>query len=170
MATIRDLDECRYFGQRDERLVAVGWLGKDAPYPRGDVDRTFFAKLEELCEAPWEPFHYSGWHCCEFCPPPPAPPRPTSALKRFFSPFRAPPLVSFEAFSCNLFVPYKNRVFASPEGIVHYISTHGYRPPDIYFEAVLACPPMSSIEYFAALRENGGPLILSALPHDHGAA
>jgi len=171
MATIRDLGECRYLAlsQRDERLIAVGWLGKDAPYSKRDVDRAFQAKLEELCKKPWQPFIFAGVHECELCPPrPPASPSKRSSWLRAFSsdrPIRTP------AFSANLFVPYQGRVFAAPTGIVHYISSHSYCPPDIFIEAVLACPPMESPEYFDALRANGGPSILARLEarHDHGA-
>ena len=48
-------------------------------------------------------------------------------------------------------------IYAAPDGIVHYISAHWYRPPDEFMEAVMACPGMGSAEYGAALMANGAP-------------
>ena len=41
-------------------------------------------------------------------------------------------------------------------GITHYIAAHWYRPPDVFLEAVRACPPMRSMDYMKALLANGG--------------
>jgi hypothetical protein len=41
--------------------------------------------------------------------------------------------------------------------IAHYILAHNYAPPTEFRDAVLRCPPMSSPEYFAAIRQHGPP-------------
>jgi hypothetical protein len=42
-----------------------------------------------------------------------------------------------------------------PSLVAHYIDAHGYVPPQEFQRAVLACPPMGSLEYRKALLERG---------------
>ncbi|WP_146209646.1 hypothetical protein [Vitiosangium sp. GDMCC 1.1324] len=51
-----------------------------------------------------------------------------------------------------MWIPSAHHLFIAPELIVHYITAHGYRPPDTFIEAVLACPPQKSPEYIERLR------------------
>jgi hypothetical protein len=54
----------------------------------------------------------------------------------------------------NIFIPGVGIVYAVPRLILHYIDTHQYQPPTAFCDAVLACPPMRSAQYFAALLRN----------------
>lgn len=54
--------------------------------------------------------------------------------------------------------PENQFLYVCPELITHYISVHGYSPPEEFCEAVLACPQMGSDEYLAAVAANGGDL------------
>ena len=136
MATLKDLEHCDYFPVECEDLIAIGWLEKDSEFQKGPVDEQFFRKLCELTLEPWQPVVSAGFHPCDLCQ------------------FDAP------TFSANLFIPYQGKLFTAPVAIVHYISTHWYQPPPIFVEAVLACPPMKSMEYKKALLNNGGrPLV-----------
>jgi hypothetical protein len=56
----------------------------------------------------------------------------------------------------------------APVAVAHYISAHWYRPPQIFIEAVLKCPPIDSMNYKKAPLANGGRSLvnrhLQALP------
>jgi hypothetical protein len=58
--------------------------------------------------------------------------------------------------SKNLFVPCGELVYVAPLLIVHYMNAHGYGPPLEFCQAVLACPPMRSMEYRKAFLASGG--------------
>lgn len=133
MAYFPDLAPCDYFISEDEPLLAVGWLERGYEYKRGRVSQDFFEKLKALCENPWEPIGLLGGHDCNLC--------------QF-----EPPLWSVH----NLWVPYRGAIYIAPETILHYIAQHWYKPPDIFIEAVIACPEMHSMAYKKAFLENGG--------------
>src|SRR5215467_10824362 len=127
MTTIKDLEPCRYFPVECDALVAVGWLGTEAAFETGRVSEQLFSKLKDLCSAPWQPIVSFGVHVCELCQ------------------FDAP------AFSDNVFVPYKGKIYVAPVAIVHYIAAHWYRPPQIFIDAVVTCPPIRSMDYKNAI-------------------
>jgi hypothetical protein len=132
MTTIKDLEPCRYFPVECDALIAVGWLGTDAAFETGPVSEQLFSKLKDLCSDPWQPVVSFGLHVCELCQ------------------FDAP------AFSSNVFVPYHGKIYVAPVAIVHYIAAHWYRPPQIFVDAVVACPPIRSIDDKKAILANGG--------------
>jgi hypothetical protein len=137
MTSIKDLERCSYFDIECETLTAIGWLGKDLTFETGPVSEQFFCKLKEISSVPWQPMASAGIHFCEFC--------------------------QFDAqgFSENVFVPYRGRIYVAPTAIVHYISNHWYRPPQIFVDAVLSCPPMRSIDYYKTVLANGGRSLLA---------
>jgi hypothetical protein len=129
MAWFADLSPCTYFpGPFADCLVAVGWLESGQPYPTGFVDRRVYDKLIELFRKPWQPVYCMGPHICDLC--------------------------NYEgAFSHkNLFVPHGDITLVAPELITHYMNAHSYCPPDEFCEAVMACPPMSTADYFRAMK------------------
>lgn len=142
MTSIPDLSPCTYVSDSPQ-VLAVGWLGASEAYQRGPVDERVFAKLIELLVHPWQRGRSMGRHDCEFC--------------RFTGyPFN----VSYRNTSVavgvsNLFVPGRCVIYAAPSMIVHYIDSHEYAPPAVFQEAALACPQMSSVEYFYRLTHNG---------------
>jgi hypothetical protein len=57
----------------------------------------------------------------------------------------------------NLLIPGEGVVYASPAGIVHYLTDHQYLPPDGFIDAANSCPEYGSDAYLSALRKaNGG--------------
>lgn len=88
--------------------------------------------LQSLCVSPWQPVVSLGWHTCELC--------------QFDGP----------RFSDNVFIPYQGKIYVTPVAIVHYVAAHRYLPPQIFVDAILACPAMNSMEYKRALLANGG--------------
>ena len=124
MAGLRDLSPCTYLPLAAEHLLAVGWLEQSLPFPTGRTPANVFSRLQEFVRQPWQPFVWMGIHCCGLC--------------------------QFEGEktgTANLFVPHQGKIYVCPELITHYINAHFYRPPDVFCEAVLACPDMKSMEY-----------------------
>lgn len=139
MTYYEDLSACRYFGPTDARLVAIGWLDRDHPFPKGQVARPFFESLARLAANAWQPGVPAGRHRCELCL------------------FTGGPIEVHFADSTisvgmtNLFVPANDGVYVAPSLVVHYIDAHGYLPPGEFQRAVEACPPMRSMEYLKAI-------------------
>jgi hypothetical protein len=96
------------------------------------LPKPFFRKLAQLCADPWQPVVSAGAHACELCQ------------------FDAP------QFSANVFVPHAGKIYAAPVAVVHYVAAHWYCPPQVFIDAVLACPHMTSMEYKKALLANRG--------------
>jgi hypothetical protein len=138
-----DLDLCHYHrGPLDADrwavpLRAIGWLEHPHSYATGALPGAFTARLAELIAQTGTTFsHYGfrGLHGCDLCSAAGAP--------AFYAPE-----------SCdNVFIPGEGEVFAATGAILHYIEAHSYCPPASFVRAVLACPPVGSAEYLAALR------------------
>jgi len=138
MAFIEDLEPCRYFPFECEALVAVGWLDQHSGFATGSVAEGFFRKLQDLCAEPWQPVVSAGWHSCALC--------------QFDGP----------RFNSNVFIPYEGKIYVAPVAIVHYVAAHRYLPPQVFIDAVLACPKMNSMEFKRALLANGGRSLVRA--------
>lgn len=123
-----------------ESLLAIGWLDRDVGYSKGTVSREFFEKLSELCQRPWQLAASAGRHQCNLC--------------QFDGP----------RFGGEVYVPGNGKIYVAPLGVEHYVTTHWYLPPQEFIEAVLACPPMRSIQYYKALLASGGRALLKEPP------
>lgn len=104
-----------------ESLRAVGWLSPEHAYTRGDVSPKHIRLLKEHLSDAFQTSFFMGCHTCEFC------------LRR--------------RKQMNLIVPTSEVVYVAPEMILHYVTEHGYRPPDCFFEALQACPKQGSPDY-----------------------
>ena len=141
MAWFIDLSPCNYFGDEFARFLrAVGWLERGKPFLTVERDGRVYEKLIDLGKDPWQPAVAGGHHACDLC--------------RYEPEVRG---------TRNLFIPAGNCLYVCPELIVHYMSAHGYGPPEEFCDAVLACPPMRSMEYLKALRASGGDLLVKSL-------
>jgi hypothetical protein len=141
-----DLSPCTYLPfEAAGKLVAVGWLDPGMEYVRGEVGQEFVRKLLELLHDPWEPVVALGIHECGFC-----------RLSGGPSTFRFGRSGS-EAIlgASNVFVPADGFLFVAPSLIVHYMDSHEYSPPADFQQAVMACPPMRSMDYLKAVLKNG---------------
>lgn len=149
MTHYADLSPCDYFPSDVQgKLVAVGWLDAEFPYPKGDVDSEFVARLVELLADPWQPAVAMGRHECPFC--------------RFSG---GPATFQFKNTTVNMgvsnvFVPASGAIYVAPSLILHYIDSHGYVPPERFQQAVMECPPMKSMPYLKAILANGGRSIV----------
>jgi hypothetical protein len=57
--------------------------------------------------------------------------------------------------SSNVFVPADGVVYVAPSLALHYIDAHEYLPPEPFQRAVMACPPMRSMEYLRGIARFG---------------
>ena len=142
MTWFADLSPCTYFAEGwAPSLRSIGWLERGQPFATGSVDPQVFARLVEFIKEPWQPITYMGVHSCDLC--------------------------LYDDSVCglrNLFIPAQGLIYVCPELIVHYMNAHWYQPPEEFCRAVLASPPMRSMEYLKALLANGGRGIVANHP------
>ena len=121
----------------DAEALTIGWLERGHDYPRGESPPEFCERLQHLCRHAWQPARSPGCHQCDLC--------------------------QHDGPTCNseLMVPYRDRIYAAPLIVDHYVAAHWYRPPDVFIEAVMACPPMRSVAYYRALRAAGAKQLIS---------
>ncbi|HPQ85419.1 MAG: hypothetical protein R2694_16780 [Ilumatobacteraceae bacterium] len=124
MATFPDLTMYTY-GPSDEPMVNVGWLGSEADFERGATYPGVVAAL--LVLAADQRNLMRGVHYCEFC--------------EEESPIRLPSPVERGWVSLGMGeIHVRGRdgtLYSAPSLVIHYISVHGYRPPDAFQLAVL---------------------------------
>jgi hypothetical protein len=131
-------------GSTDERLIAVGWLASPGPSSvPATADEALIERLVELLRDPWQPAVAVGRHRCAACV--------YSGGPSHFS-YRGSAVAIG---TNNLYVPAAELVYVCPSSIVHSMDSHGYTPPSEFRSAVLACPPMRSMEYLRRVREFG---------------
>jgi hypothetical protein len=153
MTTYIDMEPCDYFGPSlPSSVVAVAWLGGPVHQPDSPPSPVFFDALTALLVDPWQPCAFPGRFPCELC---------------LFS--GGPGELSYGGRTIrlgtnNLFVADEDRVYVAPSLIAHYIDAHGYRPPDVFQRAVLACPPMKSVAYLASIGRHGMRRLAAPVP------
>ena len=125
MAYYPDLHTSTLLGSGD-RLRAIGWLQPNHEHARGKVSHDLLSVLRAHTQSAFQPCAFGGWHDCEFCG-------------------------NCKGYS-NIIVPTAEVVYVAPEMIVHYITEHGYCPPDEFFAALEECPKQESPRYMALLR------------------
>jgi hypothetical protein len=95
----------------------VGWLEAGKPYSTGPVPDGFVEKLKAVQRVQWMNVCL-GVHECDLCPAGDEPaPEGNGELRIPGDPGIA---------------------YAAPFLITHYVTAHGYRPPQLFIEAVLA--------------------------------
>lgn len=76
-------------------------------------------------------YRFLGYHECDFCDS-----------------------VNIELGATTILVSYKNRVYACPALITHYMESHSYLPPSEFIDVVLNYDHQLAMEYFNKIREN----------------
>ncbi|GAA3882398.1 DUF7919 family protein [Tessaracoccus defluvii] len=109
--------------------VAVGWLEAGHAFTTGGCDPRVRDRLVHLAFEPEE--RMRGYHYCEFCTEE-SPISVTGAED---------PGKFVNLGDAEIWVRDREQVFAAPTLIIHYIDAHGYRPPAVFCEAVLAQYP-----------------------------
>lgn len=158
MAYYKDLSVCKYFDgsgdyrygfEKNKRLIAVGWIDyKDledvekkgikatmCDFSTGDVPKDFLDKLKKIAASKKEFMYYLGWHDCSVCPE---------------NSYRTP---EDQMLYGEIFIPYQGRIYAAPNGIIHYIEKHHYLPPRIFIDAVMACREVVDKKYMDEIKK-----------------
>lgn len=167
MTAYADLEPCNSFDRRSDdprmtrewadSLRAVGWLGSEADFLTGVLSNEVQRALRELVATAWQPSVYMGYHYCGLC---------VRACGGFLQDFLSTDFGKDPSRrgSLNLFVPGNGCVYVAPELIVHYVSEHQYQPPDAFCQAVVACPPMNTADYFRTLRRSARGEFAKVIP------
>jgi len=142
MTWFEDLSPCTYFN-RDvgETVLAVGWLERDHSYNKGPIreKKKVVDTLVRLLVDPWQPMYFLGYHACSLC-------------RRLHTPLTLRHKgTQITMGATNVLVPCNRCIYGAPSLIAHYILDHGYAPPEPFCQALLACPPMGSTDYFRAV-------------------
>ena len=107
------------------RAIAIGWLDATHPYTVGSVEPEFTARLFEACRVN-AVARTRGWHPCTLCPT--TGPYPTTATLGD----QSMPLGDAEV----RLLARDGTWLVAPTLILHYVTDHGYQPPQEFIEAV----------------------------------
>jgi hypothetical protein len=123
-------DGSKYVYSPNEEAVNIGWLDAKEEFSKGPVPSEFVCRLKAICRNGVN--RTRGIYRCSLCP-------------RVEVPGMQPPIKVASSDGDYVVGGAEIRiqgpegvVYASPDMIVHYVETHGYRPPDDFIEAVLA--------------------------------
>lgn len=122
----------------------VGWLGTEHSFPTGEVDLIILNKLRSLrlTRGGVNILFARGVSTCPLC-------------KKIISIPRVDKSDFLLGIS-EIWIPFNGKVYASPDMILHFISEHSYKPPQIFEKAVLAFDVKSgweSQDFFDTLLE-----------------
>lgn len=165
----KDLSHCGYFddGRTDYQhfnIAAIGWIdtaysdGKDTcskcgfhradrtaclscdsvfpkrilpDFNKGPVSPDVVARIEKLAKATEEIFRYMGSHTCALC---------EQTGNRDVRSWK------------NVFVPTPDKIYCYPELLPHYITVHGYAPPQEFIDAINVCPVYGTDAYWEPIK------------------
>lgn len=145
MTHIPDLARVSY-SNLPGHVRAVGWLEHPHPYPRGPIEPEFEAALRIQASCCFADMPSLGVYFCSLC----------EAEGRL-----GPDGLSSQD---ELLIPAMSCLFEAPIWIVHYVLSHGYRPPDEFRRAVINCPPPESEEYAEQMRPYVGGKLFERAP------
>jgi hypothetical protein len=130
LAYYPDLTAYEYY-PGEGHMLNVGWLSKEAVFPRGPVPMAFAHELELLTELPVELTR--GCHVCEFC-------ERSEELIKLIKEFPQYEAV-WEMFRCGNgeihVADGSGAIYCAPTLVLHYVSEHQYQPPREFVDAVL---------------------------------
>jgi hypothetical protein len=128
----------------------VGWLETGSAFAVGEVPEGFIAALFRFCKASPRQTETRGFHVCDLC----SMPRSAVPKARLDGRAIAVGFQELRAFGVD------GTVYAAPTLIFHYVTEHGYRPPEAFIRAVLEGPQPGTAEYksrLARLWPSAGP-------------
>ncbi len=112
--------------------LSIGWLDRSYAYPQGEVEEKFRRRLLAFCLHPV--ILTRGFHRCNLCTPPTRISVHVDNREIYLG-------------SAEIRVFYRDKVYAAPDLIYHYIVLHRYLPPEEFIEAVLAGPLPHTRQY-----------------------
>lgn len=118
--------------QDDLVLCAVGWLGDYIP----SEGKTPSKCISRLWDAYKSKFVISdgtaGWHNCELC----------QSENEWYPGGEVGPIIKWQGKRLRIYghghflIRFNGTVYLSPALILHYVQDHGYKPPEVFIEAV----------------------------------
>jgi hypothetical protein len=113
-------------------LCAVGWLGDFVP-SKGNTPEECVSRLWDAYKSKYVIFDgTAGFHNCELC----------QGKDDWYPGGQVGPIISWRGQELRVegyghfLVQSDKLIYLSPVLILHYILDHGYRPPDVFVEAV----------------------------------
>jgi hypothetical protein len=118
----------------------IGWLALGHDFPTATPTEQFLDYIWEFCKI--SVAQMRGVHECEFC----------HNIGSYYAERRGEKLLLGTS---EIRVFSRDRIYAAPSLIYHYINFHRYSPPNEFVRAVLCGPRPPSSEYFQELRRSG---------------
>ncbi len=118
----------------NENTYNIGWLDINEQYTKGKVPKIFIDKLWRYCLI--KLVEMRGFHTCNLCQ----------------NIYKVPLTIKIENISLKLGTSEirvfgKNKIYAAPNLIYHYITEHSYQPPEEFISAVINGPSPESDIY-----------------------
>jgi len=106
-------------------VVSIGWLSRNADYPKADSPLEFIQRLEQALST-HRVNKTRGYHICEFCSKSPLTYTLGSGKQIILG-------------SAEIWVPSKDKsmIYAAPDLVYHYVTEHRYLPPEGFVRAVM---------------------------------
>ncbi len=131
----KDLSKYCY-GGKQENSFNIGWLERGQPVRKGDVPQEFIDKIWKYLRYPVNV--YRGFHVCDLC----------------LHPMAGIPVAVHEGrmrqigyYEIRVWARNGN-VYAAPSMIYHYITCHGYKPPQEFIDVVMESEDPDSEAYY----------------------
>ncbi|MEK7724622.1 MAG: hypothetical protein AAB336_09765 [Acidobacteriota bacterium] len=125
-----DLSQCDYFANYFY-TIAVGFLENGKSYTKGETANEVVEKIYEFNKTSGMYYRFLGYHQCDFCG-----------------------FVNIELGATTILLAYKDKIYAFPMLITHYIESHSYLPPAEFIEAVLNYNHEYAMDYLRKIVEN----------------
>lgn len=148
MTFYEDLSEYSYLPDQP-KMINIGWLARGVEFPVGDIEPAICVKLLVLADEPANLMR--GFHGCDFCD------------LDLIAPVEAPvPRGHVWLGNGELHITGQDgTIYAAPTLIVHYMDAHGYKPPEVFLDALGG--PTDQLESAtrndAEIRAPDGPLL-----------
>jgi hypothetical protein len=106
------------------RVVNVGWLSHEHPFPTGPLAAEVLLRLQILCQRPVAIMR--GFHLCELCS------EGTSARDRLSDKH-----ANIRSYGEIRIESVRGLIYAAPMLIHHYVAVHNYLPPQGFLDALM---------------------------------
>lgn len=122
--------------EKEMNLISVGWLDAEHPYNTGNVPLEFIKRLESFCSNAI--IRTFGVELCPLCDN-------NEFVVALLSTGKKIQL--FGAYELRIPSDDRRKIYVAPDFILHYVTTHCYKPPQEFIDAVVAAPLPGTPEY-----------------------
>ena len=135
MSYYKDLSIYQYLGRKEENTFNIGWLEGNDCYEKGKVSEKFLELLFEYIKCPI--YKTRGIYSNSLLD------GNGTAFVACFNGYN----ILLGSSEIRVIDQYDEKIYASPDLILHYIINHNYIPPKCFIEAVLYGPKPNSEHY-----------------------